>query len=109
MIDYDLIKSCLQELSRREMQQELWLSSGPPGVSSFEEATCQLFNDSGLEDRLDKHEIVFSQDIDRRLSQLGSKLKAVDANRDPLSVINDPALAEIRQLANELLSELYAQ
>lgn len=51
----ELILWALEELSREDEQRRLWLSTGENGaaISSFAEAICQLFDDSGLSDELD--------------------------------------------------------
>jgi hypothetical protein len=89
------------------MQKRLWLSSGEPECSSLEEASCQLFDDSGLEVALDRGETGFSPSADKQLCHLKSKLQSIDMMRPPNKIIEDPAMVEVRAIAQQLLRDLY--
>lgn len=100
------ILECLRELADKAYQQRIWTASSGPEISSFTEAVCQLFDDSGLGDELDKSRTVFSAMIDARLRVLGDELVAFDDNRAPSEIIEDPKMEKLRVLARELLDLL---
>ncbi|MCD4824349.1 MAG: hypothetical protein K8S55_07065 [Phycisphaerae bacterium] len=106
-INRDLVVACLKELSDRAIQERLWLPNEKSEQSSFEESVCQLFDDSGLGDRLEKPGVTFSEDADSLLRNLDTKLQAIDAMRVPIDIINDPRLDQVRSLAKEILSHIH--
>lgn len=99
------VEGALRELADEREQRRLWLATGGNGgeVSSFEECVCRLFNDSGLDDLLDRPGVAYSYPIDDRLRLLRLALRRVDEQRPPAVVLNDPALSEARALAQEVL------
>ena len=66
----------LQYLSDADFQERVWVKGLGPEVSSFTEAVCGLYDDSGLDDRLSdpKHRPVLSEDIDSDLEKLSQIL-----------------------------------
>jgi hypothetical protein len=104
-INRDQIIASLEELGHRELQERLWLSTSGD-VSSFEEAVCQLFDDSGLAERLAKGPAVFSEQTDALLCELSDCLLGINANRPPMDIIYDPALGRIRHLALRALARI---
>ena len=103
------ILECLREMEDKSFQQRVWLASSGPEVSSITEAMCQLYDDSGLGDELDKSRVVFSETIDAKFVVLGKKLLAIDSDRPPLEIIEDPKMEDVRVLARELLDVLAKQ
>ncbi len=113
------VLDCLAELSSREEQERLWLSTGAHGaeVSSPVEAICSLFDDSGLGDALDwawrqreggrevSDEPVYDVQIDQRIRALGELLRKLPTG-SPQQVIDSPVMAEVRTAAAQILSEL---
>ena len=104
---HDQIRDGLRELSSLEMQRRLWLSTGELEWSSLEEATCRLFDDSGLEVAFDKGETVFNPEADKQLRRLGAQLQSIDMTRTPSDLIEDPAMEQVRVTARQLLKDLY--
>jgi hypothetical protein len=49
-MNYEVLKWGLEDLSDREAHELIWLGNSATEVSSFEEAVCQTFDDSGLSD-----------------------------------------------------------
>lgn len=103
------VTECLRELADRSYQERVWATFAAPEQSSFEEAVCGLYDDSGLGNELDKSHAVFSAVADAKLRVLGDKLSAIDSNRAPLEIIKDPKMEEVRVLARELLDLLAKQ
>jgi hypothetical protein len=93
----------LQELRDEKYQRRAWLSSSGPEISSFVEAICGLFDDSGLGDALDKEEVVFTGEIDRLLRELRQAVQATDQALPPAQLIIDKKMVAIRELATMLL------
>lgn len=102
-INRQLVIDCLQELSDRHLQMELWLSSGGDNVSSFAEVVEQLYTDSGLGDALPTKSSGFGIEVETALSQLRAKLKKLDWQRPPLNLIEDIAMDSIRANASHIL------
>jgi hypothetical protein len=108
-LNKNLIIECLQELSDEKLQQELWLSNGPPFVGSFTEAVEQLFTDSGLADALDANEMCFDRESDSLLAELRLRIKQVDANSEPLSIISSSNMTVVRDMALRCLTRIRDQ
>lgn len=104
--NHEIVTEALREFADEDEQRRLWLSTGPPEVSSFDECFCRLFDDSGLIDSLEKKRVVFTPQIDQHLLQLDGLLKRVDASRPPRALLKDPALEQARPLARRILNEI---
>jgi hypothetical protein len=99
------IRQCLEELSDKSYQERIWTASSGPEISSFIEAQCQLFDDSGLDLALENNN-AFGDQIDNLLKDLRLKLKNINQDRSPLDVINDPQMGAVRKLAAQILNQL---
>lgn len=97
------ITECLRELADIEYQKRVWFASSGHEVSSFAEAVCQLFNDSGLGAELDRVDLVFSKDIDSRLGVLRRVLGEIDDGRSPTDIVADPKMQNVRTLSQQLI------
>ena len=78
-------------------------------MGSFEEAVCQIYDDSGLEDALEKSEAadVLGAEAVERLDELSRLLDTVDPNRVPVEdLIGSPQMVEVRRLAAAALNAL---
>jgi hypothetical protein len=101
------VEGALRELADEHEQRRLWLSTGADGeVSSPTECVCRLFDDSGLGDELERDRVVYTPGIDGRLTLLRKAMKRIDADRHPQALIDDPGMAEVRDLAAEVLTLL---
>lgn len=104
------ILESLTELSDINFQKKYWAAQhSGPGVFSFTEAVCQLFNDSGLDIELDKGNKVFSIAIDSNLKILRKKLSLIDDMRFPLEIIEDCKMQEVRELCRMILDQLKSE
>ncbi len=102
----ELVEDALRELADESFQRQVWLASRGPLVGSFTECCCQLWDDSGLGDALDRRHRVYSGPLDERLRALHALLRRIDERRAPEAILQDPRLAEARSAARELLSDL---
>jgi len=98
-LNQNLILECLRELGDRQLQEKLWMGKMPGQQSSFEEAVEGLFTDSGLDGELKKGTTGFSAELESRLQELDQEVTKVDGQSGPASVINDPAMFRVRELA----------
>ncbi len=100
----------LEELSDRDYQERVWLGNSPGEMSTFEEAVCQTFNDSGFGAVLDSERK--RAELSPVLRELGMKLrrllKKVPYDLSPLEEINHPAMKDVRETAKEMLVVLKA-
>lgn len=101
-----IVLNCLKELSDTAYQKRVWNASSGPEISSFTEAKCQLFDDSGLGVELDKEQTVFSPTLDRKLRLIRSKLSSIEEMRSPDEIIDDPKMQIVRELCQGLLEEM---
>jgi hypothetical protein len=93
------ILSCLEELSDKQVQEDLWMGKIPSQQGSFVEAVECLFTDTGLGDLLLSEQTEFSERARLTLNDLQKRLAKVSSTRGPREVINDPAMKEVRLLA----------
>lgn len=77
-------------------------------MSSFTEAVCHLFDDSGLEASLFGREGAFTWAIDGRLRLLADSLKQVPEDAPVADVLASPAMSTVRTLAAAILRDLEA-
>ena len=108
MIDKHDVLDCLRELSNAQFQRRVWLASSGPEVSSFSEAVCQLFDDTGLGDALDRGSPVFSAAADSTLKNLMQAASRVDRSLSPGSLIDAPQMDLIRNLAAMAIEQISA-
>jgi hypothetical protein len=98
----------LKELADLGFQRRVWLATGGPEVSSFEEAVCGLFNDTGLGDLLEKQRSpVFGPESDAKLREIRGLTRHASQSLyslDPSALIEHPAMKHIRDLAGEILA-----
>lgn len=102
----DLVEDALRELADRTYQRDLWLSAGPPEVSSFIECVSRLWTDAGLGDALDQSDTVYTASIDSELRELRKLLRRIDGTRSPHEILDDPDLEQVRSSARKLLIDL---
>ena len=98
----DKVEDALQELAELEVQRRLWLASSGE-ASSFTEAVCLLFDDSGLARALERNEVVYGVRVDAVLRRLGKAVQAIDESQDPVDLLADPMMETVRELAAQAL------
>ena len=109
-IDRRRVLALLHELADEGEQRRLWLSTGPPEVSSFVEALCGLYDDTGLGQALERRgeTPVFGAEIDRSLIELHEVTTWVDQRSAPEELLAHPSMKVVRSLAaraHRLLSD----
>ena len=102
----EIVEDALRHLADEAEQRRSWLASHGPEVYSWAEATCHLWDDSGLSSALDRPGVTYSVEIDERLRQLHELMRRVDSERSPQDILGDPLLPRIRDLAARLLKDL---
>ena len=76
-----IVISALRELSDERFQRRVWVVGSSTEMSSLNEATAALYNDSGMDDALEKNVTTFSEDTDQELRELRKMLKKALAQR----------------------------
>lgn len=104
-LNTDLIIQNLQELSDISLQEKLWTASFGPEISSFTEAVCQLYDDSGLGDAL-KEGTAFNDKIDNKIRELDAALDEIPDYMDPNENIEHEKMPQVRSLAFEILKDI---
>ncbi len=100
------VMEALKELADHAYQSRVWLGHGINEQSSFVEAVCGLYDDSGLGHALDKKETVFTIEIDTLLRELNTATQKVDSNVDAASLIEDPSMQIVRKWAADILRRI---
>jgi hypothetical protein len=100
----------LRVLSDADDQRRLWLSDGFSGadVSSFTETVAQLFDDTGLIDELSNERNSLPAELVAILLHLDWAIDRVDARGSVQSLIDDPAMEDVRQIAARALRTMRA-
>ena len=106
----DRVVECLNELADEDFQKRVWLASSGPEISSFDEAICRLFDDTGLGRLLEKQSPqVLSSEIDeslRELDKLVIRASQLFHAMPPASMIEQPQMREIRCAAAKVLAQM---
>jgi hypothetical protein len=95
----------LEELSDKNFQERVWLGKSVGEMSSFDEAVCATFDDSGLGILLDSDRRRTEIPPDQRelAIKLSRLVKKIPRGRSPSEVIDHPAMQSVRETAKELL------
>lgn len=107
-INNEMIVEGLRELSNKDLQKKLWLSNGSADVSSFVEVVEHLFTDSGLSDALNEEDTGLPREIEKDIKELAKSLDSIDGNRQPIEIIEDTKMSDIRRRVARLLEKLNA-
>jgi hypothetical protein len=102
---HEPVEDALCELASESEQRRLWFAASGE-VSSFVEAHCRLFDDSGLGPALDRPAVVYTWALDNRLRLLRDLLRQVDGGLPIADLMALPALGQIRTVATALLTDL---
>lgn len=98
----------LKELGDRELQETLWMAKIPGKMSTFDEAWCGAFDDSGLAIAMESYalEREYSQEICLKCHELHRLLhhiqRQLPRNVSDLKVIQHPEMDAVRAIANDL-------
>ena len=96
------IMASLHELADADFQERIWVRGEGPEVSSYVEAVCQLYDDSGLTELLqDKSKPVISLQVDNILRELSSELDGIDSQMSAKDILEHPRWPKIRELADQ--------
>ena len=99
----------LVELSDETLQRQRWLSTGEGEVSSFTEAVCGLYDDSGLGRKLERGQSFFGREVDASLRRFSETLRDVERLRGqlgPEAFIEHPDMGAVRAFALAILSQI---
>ena len=100
----------LEELADRDFQERVWLGNSENEMSSFTEAVCTTFDDTGLSVALaSKNENgQISTEFREKAIHLRRLLKDIDESLGPRAIITHPKMAKVRDAAKEMLRILNA-
>jgi hypothetical protein len=105
----EIVVSALRELADETYQRRVWVEGSKTEVSSMNEATAALFNDSGLDEAIEKNQVTFSQEVDADLKRLRAMLRLsldTQLDRGTEAVIGSPEWEIVRQLAGQLVEKI---
>ena len=104
-INKSLLIEALKELSDRTYQHDIWANRNNPNgwVSSYIEASCNVFDDALVADALEEGAIIFDKNVTNALQELDQITDKIDGYRDILDIINDPKMELVRQKSTEIL------
>lgn len=92
----------LRDLADVDAQRAFWLTGHGRRVSEPIELSCELFDDTGLGDRLSVGP-VFSGECDELLRRLGKRIEIANLEGSPSSVLEGPGWRDIVVLAQRAL------
>lgn len=107
-----IIRGALRELADADYQQRVWVTGSATEVSSMNEAAAALFNDSGLDEALERNNVTFSPSVDTELRELRGMLHSclsAQARRGTVAVITSPDWSGLRNKAARILDSLAAE
>lgn len=90
----------LNELSDSNIQKELWIE-GIGGISSFTEAICSIFDDSGLAVLMNENGL--KDPLLSKFNELDSLLRQIPEHDAPENIINHPNMKDVKRVSNELI------
>ncbi|MDL2321861.1 hypothetical protein LJC47_05895 [Desulfosarcina sp. OttesenSCG-928-B08] len=97
---------CLKELSDVEYQKKIWVRGEGPDVSSYTEAICGLFDDTGIGDQLDNiksYGIVISAALDPILQKISDLVDSIGGMETDADVLAHPKWPRVVALASQAL------
>lgn len=108
MINYSLLEESLRELSSEQFQREIWTGQTSQLMSSFTEAVCGVFDDSGLGDSVSTGtaQSALGSDLYRLVEELDCAVSNVDSTDSPLTLIESCEMEIVRRIAHRLLTRL---
>lgn len=104
-----LVLEVLREFADLEYQRRVWARGSPTEVSGINDATAALYDDSGLDDALEKNAVTFSKEIDAQLRKLLPMLKAFQelaANQPISKLIETPEWSAVRERAHQIAAAI---
>ena len=97
----------LLELSDETVQENLWdnADGNTDEMSSYEEAICFVFDDSGASRAFEKGQLetVYGADFTKRFARLDSLVGSIPIELSSKEIIKHPRMEEIREVASELV------
>lgn len=103
-INFDRVREALEELRSRDQQLILWTGRGDgKKMSSFVEASCSLFDDSGLGDVLLEEPSALDAELRALFVELNQAFHQVDENEEPDVMIASDVMERVRRLATQAL------
>lgn len=93
----------LKELSDSNLQQRLWID-GNDEMSSYTEAICMIFDDSGLGLSIEKGSL--DEPLLRSFKELGEVIDTIPENEAPENIMSHPNMPKLQQLASKIISEI---
>ena len=105
-IGKEMIFESLRELGDQKSQTRLWFRGNSNEQSSFMEAVESLYTDSGLGDELDKGRIVFSEEVDGKLTELRDVIQHIQSDTNGEAFVSSKEMSLIRDKANDILKRI---
>jgi hypothetical protein len=104
MINIGIILDTLQELSDAQYQDAIWNAKVPGRQSSYTEAVCALFDDSGLTREIDSGRLgqTYSRSLVQCAQELSRLVVLIPDTGAPREVLQHPKMNEVRALSAKL-------
>lgn len=109
LLDHEEIIEGLLQFANQEEQRRLWMGKGQERwteFSTFDQAYCELFEDSALEVILYSRRTAFDKDVDTMLRKLDGLIKSIDTDQDVEDIIADPKMTIVRAVASTALERI---
>lgn len=109
LLNHEQIIDGLFQFANEKEQRRLWLGEGQEKwkeFSSFEEAYCELFDDSALDTKLYSQGTEFGPEVDAMLREVDDLIDAINSDRSPEKIITDPKMVAVRRVASTTLGHI---
>ena len=104
-ISLDVLRWCLEELASIEEQRRLWLGNAPGEMSTFDEAGCGVFDDSGVTRGIRNGFMLdrYGSEIVNQFESLSALIRKLPPGLKPDEEIEHPIMGQIRATAKRIL------
>lgn len=93
----------LKELSDSNLQQRLWVD-GNDEMSSYTEAICMIFDDSGLGLSIEKGSL--DEPLLGSFKELDEVIDTIPENETPEDIMGHPNMPKLQQVASKIICEI---
>lgn len=102
---HDNFLKSLEELADISLQTQAWVDGDHSLLPSPTELICQTFDDSGFDEMLEAG-LVFSNEADTVLREMGDLASQVDLEQPPRDLLGDPSWQTLSVLAGKALASV---
>ena len=105
---WNILRWSLEELSNKDLQEQLWLGKIEGQMSTFVECICRVFDDSGLARAIEAETLEkgFTKEMKKLAEKLSSLISKIPQTGDDSNVLKNSRIDEVRNVAATFLALL---